>query len=312
MTHSTIKGINHVGLCVSDLQAAAAFYERAAGISQAPIKGLGNPMAEMASGFEILPEDRLTLRGPNAYLQLSQYAPLDGAASGVLPVAGPGVTHVCFQSATQKNIYARFKAQGAVPVSRGDAPISLLGQGVYYAYARDLDGIMFETEHLDRPHFNDPVWLSHVALVSPDIDQLVAFYQTVLGVQVSRRANKAAGPTFDQVADYDDVHIRAAWFHMENMDLELWQFVNPVTPETGPPAPFEQIGYQKFAFEVSDIQKDYGRLVDAGITFLSKPVESAQSTEVYARDPDGNLFSLIQMRDDSAYSIDRLKKKKVG
>ena len=33
---------------------------------------------------------------------------------------------------------------GATPVSRGTEPVHLLGQGVYYAYARDRDGIMYE------------------------------------------------------------------------------------------------------------------------------------------------------------------------
>lgn len=180
---------------------------------------------------------------------------------------------------------------------------------MYYAYLRDCDGIMFETEHLVEPQFAGPVWLAHVALVSPDLDRLVDFYENLLGFKANRRTNKAAGPTFDDVADYDDVHIRAAWFDLSNMILELWQFVNPVTPAPGAPVPFEKIGYTKVAFEVSDIEKDCKRLVESGVEFLAKPVESAESTEVYARDPDGNLFSLIQPAPGSSISLDALKKK---
>jgi catechol 2,3-dioxygenase-like lactoylglutathione lyase family enzyme len=91
------------------------------------------------------------------------------------------------------------------------------------------------------------------------------------------------------------------------MILELWQFVNPVTPEPGAPVPFEKIGYNKFAFEVSDIDADYKRLVESGVQFLSEPVQTDESTEVYARDPDGNLFSLIQPAPGSSISIDELK-----
>lgn len=304
---STIIGLNHVSLSVSDLKASIAFYTEAASIEVDPSRRLGNSAAEKASGFDNEPVGRAALIGPNGYLELSQYdASLAGPADE-LSVYGPGVTHVCYQSPSEQDIYSRFKAQGATAVSRGTKPISLMGQGVWYAYERDCDGIMFETEHLDTPHFEGPIWLSHVALVSHDLDRLSDFYENLLGAKPSRRTNKAAGPTFDEVADYDDVHIRASWFDMSNMILELWQFVNPVTPEPGAPIPFEKIGYHKFAFEVSDINKEYQRLVASGVEFLSEPVKTDESTEVFARDPDGNLFSLIEPAPGSANSIAALK-----
>ena len=306
---STIRGINHVGMSVRDLNASVDFYTRAVAVEEEPSKGLSNSAAERASGFDSKPIGRTALRGPNGYLELSQYDASLFGSTEVLPVQGPGITHVCYQAPTAEDIYSRFKAEGATPVSRGREPISLLGRGVYYAYERDCDGIMFETEHLDKPHFEGPIWLSHVALVSPDIDRLVDFYENLLGFEPNRRTNKAAGPTFDEVTDYDGVHIRAAWFDLSNMILELWQFVNPVTPEPGVPVPFEKIGYNKFAFEVSDIEKDYKRLVESSVQFLSEPVQTAESTEVYGRDPDGNLFSLIQPAPGSSISIDALKKK---
>lgn len=306
---STVIGINHVGLSVSNLDAALDFYTGAIDIApEQPLRS-GNPAAEKASGFHHEPVARTILKGPNSYLQLSQYDEAVSGSSGEIAVKGPGITHVCYQSPTETDIYASFTARGATPVSRGTAPISLLGQGVYYAYERDPDGIMFETEHLDRSPFEGEIWISHVALVSHDLDRLAAFYAMLFGREPNRRTNKAAGPTFDEVADYDNVHIRAAWFDLSNMIVELWQFVNPVTPEQGNPPPFETIGYNKVAFEVSDIQSEYRRLAGRGVDFLSEPVETAESTEVYARDPDGNLFSLIEPSPGSNITINDLKKK---
>ncbi len=306
---STITGINHVGLSVSDLDSSIAFYTGAVAVEVERSTELSNSAAEKASGFTNEPVRKATLKGPNGYLELSQYdAALNGPAEA-LSLYGPGVTHVCYQSPVEQDIYSRFIGEGASAVSRGTEPVSLLGQGVTYAYARDTDGIMFETEHLDQPRFEGPIWLAHVALVSHDLDRLTDFYENLLGFKPNRRTNKAAGPTFDEVADYDKVHIRAAWFDLGNMSLELWQFVNPVTPEPGAPVPFEKIGYHKFAFEVSDIDKDYKRLVNDGVQFLSEPVQTEASTEVFARDPDGNLFSLIQPAPGSPTSIEALKKK---
>ena len=304
---STITGLSHVGLSVSDLEASITFYTEAASVEVDHVKRLGNSAAEKASGFDNAPVDRAVLAGPNGYLELSQYDVSLAGNAEKIPVCGPGVTHICFQSPTAQDIYGRFKAQGATPVSRGTEPVSLMGRGVFYAYERDGDGIMFETEHLDKPHFEGPIWLSHVALVSHDLDRLADFYENLLGHKPNRRTNKAAGPRFDEVADYDDVHIRAAWFDMNNMILELWQFVNPVTPEPGAPIPFEKIGYNKFAFEVSDIQSDYKRLLESGVEFLSEPVQTDESTEVFGRDPDGNLFSLIEPAPGSSISIAALE-----
>ena len=306
-TPSSVIGFNHIGVSVSDLKASIAFYTAAASVEADHSKRLSNSAAEKASGFDNTPVDRAVLAGPNGYLELSQYEPSLAGPAEEIPVQGPGITHICFQSPTPQNLYGRFKELGATPVSRGTEPVDLGGYGVYYAYERDADGIMFETEHLDKPHFEGPIWLSHVALVSPDLDRLVDFYQELIGFEPTRRSDKVTGPRFDEVADYDEIFIRAAWFNMTNMILELWQFINPETPKAGAPIPFEKIGYNKFAFEVSDIQSDYNRLVESGVPFLSAPVQTDASTEVYGRDPDGNLFSLIQPAPDSGNSIEALK-----
>jgi len=304
---STIKGINHIGLSVSDMEASIAFYKEATSLELEPSKRLSNTMAEKASGFTNEPVARATLKGPNGRLELSQYDPSLAGPIEVIPVQGPGVTHVCYQSPTSVDIYSRFKSLGATLVSRGTDPVDLGGYGVYYAYERDSDGIMFETEHLDEPHFEGSIWLSHIALVTHDLDRLVDFYEKLLGAKPDRRSNHVSGPRFDEVIDFDETKIRAAWFDTTNMILELWQFTNPVTPEPGAPLPFEKLGYNKFAFECSDIQHDYRRLTESGVPFLSEPVQSDESTEVFARDPDGNLFSLIQPAPGSTISISELK-----
>jgi len=303
---SKVIGIHHIGMSVSDLKASVDFYSHALGISAEHLIATQQDNGVSAYGAST---NSALLTFPNGYLKLSEYDRSDLPSTAVVPVKGPGITHVCYQSPTQENIYQRLMDSGATPVSRGKEPVHLLGQGVYYAYARDRDGIMYETEHLDRSPFEGPIWFSHVALVSPNLDRLVEFYGLLLNAEPSRRTNRASGPTFDEVADYDDVMIRAAWFDVGNMILEMWQFVNPVTPEPKQPPAFEALGYNKVAFEVSDLEKEVERLSEQGIEFLAPLGSSEDGLEACLRDPDGNLVSLIQPQERTGRSVRRLKQK---
>jgi catechol 2,3-dioxygenase-like lactoylglutathione lyase family enzyme len=294
-------------MSVTDLKASVEFYSEALGVR---LQNTPDTMrTEDASlGFST-PSNSAVLAFPNGYLKLSEYDRSDFSPPPVLPVKGPGITHVCYQSPTSEDIYQRLINGGATTVSRGEQPVHLLGQGVYYAYARDHDGIMYETEHLDHAPFEGPIWLSHAALVSPDLDRLVEFYSLLLDAKPNRRTDRASGPRFDEVAGYDNVMIRAAWFDIGNMILEMWQFLNPVTPEPQRPSAIEDVGYNKVAFEVSDLPKEYERLTALGVRFLSSPATSVDGWEVCLRDPDGNLISLIQPKIQDDLSVSHLKQK---
>jgi catechol 2,3-dioxygenase-like lactoylglutathione lyase family enzyme len=294
-------------MSVTDLKASVEFYSQALGVR---LQNTPDTMqAEDGSLGLSTSSNSAVLAFPNGYLKLSEYDRSDFSPPPVLPVKGPGITHVCYQSPTSEDIYQRLINGGATTVSRGEQPVHLLGQGVYYAYARDHDGIMYETEHLDHAPFEGPIWFSHAALVSPDLDRLVEFYSLLLDAKPNRRTDRASGPRFDEVAGYDNVMIRAAWFDIGNMILEMWQFVNPVTPQPQRPSAIEDVGYNKVAFEVSDLQKEFERLTALGVRFLSSPATSFDGWEVCLRDPDGNLISLIQPKTQDDLSVSHLKQK---
>lgn len=304
---TTIKGIHHVGLSVADLEESLAFYQSATTLALAGRSGIsGDDPAAKAAGFLCEPESIAILEGPNAYLELMQF---DGAIAGEpegIAVEGPGFTHLCYQSPTSNDLFSRFTAQTASVVTRGGVPVDLNGRGVYYAYIRDRDQIMFEVEHVDQTKFEGPIWIAHVALVTPDIDRLVKFYERLLGVAPYGRNDRVGGKRIEAVTGLDEARIRAAWFNTGNMVLELWEYTNPVTQEPEEPAPYEKVGYNKFVLEVGDIEHEHHRLRRAGMQLLSEPIVSDDSGAVYARDPDGNLFGLIQFPPDSPMSVDRL------
>jgi catechol 2,3-dioxygenase-like lactoylglutathione lyase family enzyme len=295
---TAIKGIHHIGISVGDLARSSEFFEDAANltrVSEGSFSGTGVASSE--------PSAATIMKGPNAYLELMQF---DSQTPESVPVEGPGFTHVCFQSPSELRMYNSFKDAGARAVSWGEGPVDLGGYGVHYAYLRDADKTMYEVEQVDRPPFEGQVWIAHVALVSHDIDRLVEFYSNVFGIEPYRRVNKATGPRIEEVTGLKDARMRAAWFNVTNMVLEIWQFVNPVTPDTSAERPFEKVGYNKFAFEVSDLASEITRLKTKDVKFVSEPLATPIGLEAYATDPDGNRFSLVQLNDNQL-SIDHLK-----
>ena len=245
---------------------------------------------EKKNGFKHISRNIAVLASPNSAIELMQF---DGNyEKSKMPVEGPGITHVCFQSPVAKPIYEKAKTFGATIVSRGNAPIDR-GFGYQYAYARDENGIMFEMEQAEKPTFTEDIWIGHVAIVTPNIDSLVKFYTLLLAIAPHRRAdNIKDNPKLDDIANIDNLKIRGAWIKIGNTNLEMWQFENPLPKKLEKPSPMTQIGYNKISFEVKNLDSVYKKLKSSGIKFLSEPIDS----KVLLRDIDGNLLELFETK----------------
>ena len=94
-----IKGVSCVGLSVSDLDKAIAFYRDACDLEIVEEKTLSElkPFDALAGRSGVTAETRM-MEGQNAQLRLMQFKNPSEAALAVppVPVIGPGFMHVCF------------------------------------------------------------------------------------------------------------------------------------------------------------------------------------------------------------------------
>ncbi len=306
-----IKGIHHIGASVSNLDEVTAFYQDAADLPQAAaFKTVNSEAADRITGLKHTRSRTTFLQGSTSYLELSEFESPQPAPQQIMPVYGPGITHICFQSPEEDSAFEKFKRQGMEMVSRGDRPVRLNPQrGITYAYARDVSGNMFEMEQWVTPPRPFPIWIAHVAFVSPDIERLTRFYsQVVMGMAQSPEIRRINGiPNLDVVGDIDQGDLYGTWIPTPNILIEIWQYVNPKTPDERVNGSVETLGYTHVCFEVDDTSAEYERLSKLGVEFISEPYQTETNIVVFGRDPDGNLFELMQFLDtEDRMSLDRL------
>lgn len=313
---TSIIGFNHVGISVADLDKMLVFYQKATDYKLLKrITISQNEQADKLFGQIGVQYEQAILKGPNMLLELTEFANQTDSIIQKMPPQGPGMTHTCYQSMNTDPGYDHFKEAGVEMLSRGEGPVDLGGYGVTYAYAYDPEGNMVELEQMSETIVGlqigkewaqkNPLWMTQVALISPDLPALTAYYEELLALEPFRVGSYKDNPKFDDIANLDNMAFDAAWFGMDGQGkkLELMQYVNPATPvPTTPPKPTD-LGYS-FSFEVLDIQKEYTRMKDLGIQFLSEPQLLDAFWMVFANDIDGNVFSLRQaVNQESVYSL---------
>ena len=306
---TTIIGFNHIGLVVKDLDNMLDFYQRATNfelINRATISG--NEAANKLYGDSVSYEIA-TLQSPNMLLELTQFDNQTDTIIEKMPPYGPGMTHTCYQTATINSGYDKFVKAGVDMWSRGEEPIDLGGYGVTYAYAHDPEGNMMELEQMSNfiiwlkidKAFSEKykMWMTQVAIMTPDVKRLAAFYQDVYEMEPYRFSEYPASEVTAKVINLDGVSMKGAWFMLDGKEkkMELFQYqgTHP-TPNTIYKRSPMELGYS-FSLEVLDIQQEYQRLKTKGVDFLSEPQQLGKFWMVYANDVDGNVFSLRQAID---------------
>lgn len=305
---TTLVGVNHIGLSVKDLNSTLAFYQGVTGFKLIRRETVcNNTAADTLFGHAGVEYEMAVLEAPNMLFEFIEFKHNASETTQRMPVQGPGMTHTCFQTASDNSGYDRFRDAGADILSRGDGPVDLGGYGVTYAYGYDGEGNMFEMEQLDAGPLaavpskgrwisqGHSMWMTQVALVTHDIERLALWYEKVLAFAPNRKGDFANHARMDDVIDYDKLSLKAAWFQMDKTckTLELWQYRAPETHAFKGKRAVTGLGYS-WSIEVGDIQSEYTRMIELGVEFVSEPVLMDNCWQVYAHDIDGNVFALRQ------------------
>ncbi len=139
----------------------------------------------------------------------------------------------------------------------------------------------------------------HHGFTVSDIEQSLAFYRDLLGMEVLRISERKNLPSYDKILGYDDVKIQVALLRhpVNEFLLELVQYENPVGQSREMANVF--VGASHLAFEIEDADAMYAALREAGYDSINPPTDVERDGVVvaramYALDPDGISVEMFQ------------------
>jgi glyoxylase I family protein len=135
----------------------------------------------------------------------------------------------------------------------------------------------------------------HAAISTPDLERCIDFYTRVIGGEVAWTFGWPEGtPEAEEVIGVANSAANAAMLKVGNSFLEVFEFTAPAQPDRANRDSVHQHGITHVCLEVTDIEAEYQRLKDAGMTFKCAPKTQDGSAMVYGHDPDGNVVELLE------------------
>lgn len=137
---------------------------------------------------------------------------------------------------------------------------------------------------------------NHVGISVSNLEQSMAFYGDLLGMEPMSLPLLLTGEEVEDVTALKHFKARVCMMAKGNLALELFEFEVPAPKAQDPDYPVNNHGITHFGITVEDIDETYGKLVGEGVRFHS-PVRQFPGgiRAAYGRDPDGNVFELLQM-----------------
>ena len=233
--------LHHVGVVVSDADAALAFYRDIVGlpvVADSVLDDQGVRAILLAAG-----ENELEILSPTRH---------DTGVARFLESRGETLHHLCFRTDDIAGEIARLDAAGVELVDR--EPREGLAGRVAFLHPRAMRGVLVE---LAQPplgaHEREAKGFDRIAVRTRDLDEAAALWRDVLGLEVARR-----------------VEVEGAGMVIGEMPIGRCRIdlIAPSRPDAPFAAEIERLGegaLPAFALEVADVDQERARLRAAGV-----------------------------------------------
>ena len=309
-----VAAVAAVGLTVSDMDRAVAFYTGVLTFEQVGDREVSGPAFERLVGLPGARARVVTLRLGDELLELTDYlAPEGRPAPADWRSNDRWFQHVAIIVRDMDSAFARLQAAGVRHASAG-GPQTLPSWnrnagGIRAFYFRDPDDHPLEIlwfppgKGLRKWHASaGPLFLGidHTAIVVKDTRKSLAFYRDVLGLGIAG-ASENSGPEQERLNNVPGARLRIT--SLRAATGPGIEFLEYLTPRNGRDSPRDARANDLVHWQTRLVVSDAGvastRLREAGAKFVSPGAVRIGSTGngtrgLQVRDPDGHVLHLVE------------------
>lgn len=139
--------------------------------------------------------------------------------------------------------------------------------------------------------------LHHTAISTPDLKRAIDFYCGLLGGELVKQSEWTTGnDALNARLGLSESAAKVAMLKIGAAYIELFEFSTPKGQSRTKRRPANKHGIAHLCFVVDDCEAEYRRLCDAEVEFHAPPLKMPTgATFTYGRDPDGNIFELVEI-----------------
>ncbi len=143
----------------------------------------------------------------------------------------------------------------------------------------------------------------HAAISTPDIERALEFYCGPLEGELMRRGELRPNMTgVKERLGLKACAAKTALVRIGGAYIELFEFSAPEPPANTTPRPVHHHGLTHLCFVVDDCTAAYEKLKNLGVEFHAPPLRMPTgSSFTYGRDPDGNVFEIVDLPEGSNF-----------
>lgn len=138
--------------------------------------------------------------------------------------------------------------------------------------------------------------IHHTALSVPDLERSLAFYRDLLGFEPVMDFSWRDHPDLDRTHRLEGTAARVVLLRAGNAMLEIFEYAAPAPRPADASRRLVDHGLTHLCLDVDDLEAEYARLRAAGVEFHCAPVDYGTVLCTYARDPDGNVIELQEVK----------------
>ena len=263
------KRIDHIGIAVRDIEAAAAKFESAYGLT-------------VAAQEEIEDQQLIAALVPTANVRFELMQPTmpDSVVGRYIERRGEGIHHVCFEVDDIRAEIETLKGRD-VQLIQGAPREGFVGE-VEFIHPKSARGVLTEIAQVTRRTETDTeLKLHHITIATPDRDEAADTWSKNFGLPITRKAERDGAP------------IATAWLDAGDAEVEFAQ----QTSDTGPLARAIESrgeGVYGMVLDTEDAPALATKLTSEGLRVFEDAEGDNVIRVVHPRDFFGTLMMIVQ------------------